>query len=209
MDGNELNDGIIPRSFEMVLKYINECHHNGFQYILELSLFNIHNKSVFDLLNDDNVNTDSNDESRTFSSIRKFRIESLKEIGDILLKTKQKRGKQNHILNASHAITQLHISCISSDGIKIVTGQVTFIDLANTEKDLEELTNALSSYNNKKELIYYGDSKLIQFLKTNLNTTCKTLMILNISLHSKDFIHSKNTLQFGSAVNNMKMKLLL
>lgn len=212
LGGIEPYDGIIPRSFDLVFKHMNQFRYNGFKYILKISMCEINDDSIFDLLDDaENMVTASN-------FITKLKVDSPKQLKD-LLKKNQYRIKSIR----SHLITQLHVSCFCGE-TEIVSGHVTFVDLANTinvdesahsmsvaenMNELQDIKCILKGLDKKDTTSNTGKSKLSYFLKSTLNVNSKSLLILNTSLRLEDFFQSRKTLQFGSEINNTKMKLCL
>ena len=131
--------------------------------------------------------------------------------------------KVNKNSSRSHGIIQINIY----NKTEILTGKITFIDLAGSERESDkkidlnkqtridgaEINKSLLALKeciralvyNKKHLPFRG-SKLTLVLKDSFIGNCKTLMIANINSSNQNCDHTLNTLRYAERVKEIKCK---
>lgn len=193
---------------------------------LSLSIIEIYNENIYNLLNEDapllNMYENSNN-NLVIPDLNPINIESYNEAAKLFkLSGKLRRTKEtnnNDHSSRSHCIYTFHLKM--SDGEKTIRSKLHIIDLAGSERisknigvvdevlkkeaisinlSLTSLSNVLNSLAIKSNHIPYRDSKLTHFLKESLNENYNILLLLHISPNIKDLGETFSTLEFGNRI---------
>lgn len=211
MVGTNSDPGIIPR----VIRYIfNEIEQNasGWTYLVGISMFEIYNELVYDLLSQSQepkqiIGSQIEDLVKTYAENENDLIGSWKAGMD---KRKVSGTIGNVCSSRSHAVTQLILEGKNPTHNSNRIATITLVDLAGSEspktsqnrQETTAINTSLSALNGvfhgikKKMLIDYKQSALTKILKPSFEGNSKTLLISNISTGNADIDASMNTSRF-------------
>lgn len=193
---------------------------------LSLSIIEIYNESIFNLLGEGcpqlNIYENSSN-NLVIPDLNPINIESYNEAAKLFkLSAKLRKTKEtanNDRSSRSHCIYTFHLK--NFEGEKNVRSKLHIIDLAGSERlsknvgvveenlkkeaisinmSLSSLSNVLNSIASKSNHVPYRDSKLTHFLKESLNDNYNILLLLHVSPNIKDLAETFSTLEFGNRI---------
>nr|QNC43794.1 TR-1 kinesin [Zea mays subsp. mays] len=204
--------GIIPRTLAKIFETIEIRQSYGSNHTVMISMFEVYNDKVQDLLSPLAHNDDLQ------YVVVKTATEALGYLEKSLKKRSVARTKLNDRSSRSHFIFKLSIC--STD--KMLEGVVNIIDLAGSERpdsdasrDLQEEAKAinlslldlgivLSKMENGENNISFRGSTLSQILERSLGKDFKTLMLLNVASEEKFASETLATFDFASRIKSCK-----
>lgn len=213
MNGSKNDPGVIPQT----IKYISGLKDNacGKSYLVTLSMFEIYNNKMFDLINC------SKNRASAVDSIDK--LEKIRDTcdGNILDKWYENLGNRktaatvgNASSSRSHAITTLELTSNHlTENSRTVT--INLVDLAGNESakttenidetkainsSLSALTGVILNLKKGNMVIDYGQCMLTKILKPSLSEKSKILLIVNLA--PSDESACIKTLSFASSMTN-------
>ena len=214
------NYGIVPRSVDKIFNYYNEELKNmGWVIKFLLSVCEIYNKKIRDLIGEKNI--DKTEE------LKELEIHNLNEwnsnFGQIAQRRKVAETKMNMESSRSHLIFKIKISLYNVNGLEDDRfGSLNLIDLAGSErvdkstvskerfKESIEINSSLTHLKSVFEAMKSKHDKFIPFHNTPLTDVLKdclsgdnskTLMFVNISPLLESFKESTCSLKFATDVN--------
>lgn len=211
MVGTQTDPGIIPRAIHFLF---NETEQNpsGWTYLIALSMFEIYNELVYDLLS----------QSQEPRKINGSQIENLVRMpaaneNDLMGFWMSGMGKRkvsgtigNVCSSRSHAVSQLYLEGTNHTHNSNRVATITLVDLAGSEspkttqnmQETKAINSSLSaligvfSGIKKKLIINFSQSALTKILKPSFEGDSKTLLISNVSTEKADIDASMNTSRF-------------
>lgn len=219
MNGSEVEPGIIPRTIDFVVRQMKKGAIDII-YSAALSMFEIYNGNLLDLLDSTNKPRVAPNGSgiENLTSVDAYSNENILNVWSKSIKNRKTASTiGNSCSSRSHAITQLQLTSENAARNSKTSAIINLVDLAGSEsaKDTENMTetiainsslSALTSVvlglKKKTPVIDYNQCLLTKVLKPSLSDKSKTLLITN--LKTADINASINTLRFAAAMNNVK-----
>lgn len=233
MIGSQRDFGIIPRSFDYLLKCIPGLHQ------FKLSCFEIYNENIKDLLSEDNSHSKPITIQSTAQSIgahvanlEAIEIDSVGQFNEKLNKVVERRKKSATARNASssrsHAVIQIGLEGqFANKNCERIKSSVTFLDLAGcenfndhldtnsrgtTQNEMTKINQSLNNFHTVIESLRkrephtdFRSSKLTHFLKPCLTLNTKTIMITTISQEKKYLATSKASLAITESAGKIQI----
>jgi kinesin family protein C1 len=225
------NDGLIPRSMDLMFEKINVLATLNKNYQLYGQFFEIYGDNIRDLIDDDfqpieNTKADLNIPISDIDDVKMIKLDSINQVELLLKHASTKRATastmSNDVSSRSHSIFKVHVTTYNKTlEERVVLGILNLVDLAGSErlahsqvkgmrlketlainKSLSALGDVIASLKSKSSHVPYRNSKLTYLLKDSLGGDSKTLMFVNISCLIKHFTETLSSLRFASKVNN-------
>ncbi|XP_050536013.1 kinesin-like protein KIF3B [Daktulosphaira vitifoliae] len=226
--GDQINRGIIPRTFEQIFNSIELS--NNTEYLVFSSYLEIYQEEIRDLLEakpkgkcelreDKDVGVYVND-------LNKYICKNVQEILKVMHEGNKNRTvgatDMNEHSSRSHAIFTVTVEIkVSAERIRV--GKLNLVDLAGSErqsksgatgqrlKEAGKINLSLSTLGNvihalveeNSTHIPYRDSKLTRLLQDSLGGNSKTLMIANIGPASYNWDETLTTLRYANRAKNI------
>ncbi len=202
------------------------------EYELKVSYVEIYNEVIHDLLVHNSKDTylelrDDPIKGVTIAGVTETKVEDSKHVMNLLLQGNKRRTTEstnaNQTSSRSHAAFQIAVSSksrIKSTDVEVLSGKLSLIDLAGSERgsvtenrgirlmegakinrsllSLANCINALGDKSKKGVFVPYRDSKLTRMLKDSLGGNCRTVMIATISPANMQYEETVNTLKYAS-----------
>ncbi|BFZ10060.1 hypothetical protein BsWGS_13099 [Bradybaena similaris] len=233
MEGS-LNDesllGMIPRTVQQIFKATAELQKKGWEYTLQVSMLEIYNETIRDLLGkgkDEKLEIKIQGKGETDVYVPNLTIVDVNTESKVLslLKTAGKNRavaetKCNDRSSRSHSVFQMRLTGSNSITGEACKGMLNLVDLAGSErikesgsegqrlveaqsinKSLSNLGNVIMALGKKEKHIPYRNSKLTYLLQNSLGGNSKTLMFVNVSPREECFSETLNSLRFATKVN--------
>lgn len=199
MNGTETQPGIIPRTIDMLRNHVNS-NVIDWEYSLELSIFEIYNDDLIDLLDSSQkLHFTSNEiQHLTKANSKEF---NLSEIWSERIKTRKTASTiGNANSSRSHAVTRLEIHSKNVRNQTMRTATINLVDLAGSESpkttenmiETKAINSSLSALTGvivgikKKNTVDYSQCLLTKVLKVSLMGTSKTVLITNLTTNSME-----------------------
>ena len=205
----------------------NESKFNGFK--IQISFYEIYCDKLFDLLNNKNKLETREDKKHNINivGLSENNVNSLNELMNIISYGLKQRtvGKTgaNSDSSRSHGIIQIRII----DTNNKEHGKITFIDLAESEREVDKekkkkktridgaeinksllaLKECIRALDQEKSHTPFRGSKLTIVLRDSFIGDCKILMIANISPGNNSSDHTLNTLRYADRVKELKKNM--
>jgi len=215
--------GIIPRSIVQIFNGIEDFKRWGWKYELIVSIQEIYNEKLIDLLCKDNNVTQNTD--MQFYQPTEISVNTPEELLEIVKLAHENRTTAETKLNASssrsHCICQIKILGKNDTANQRVESVLNLIDLAGSEslsgsvkqkdreqetksinKSLSALKDVITALAERRDYIPSRNSKLTYLLKDYLGGSCKTLMFVNISPLPGSYFQTIQSLRFACKVNS-------
>eukprot|EP01084_Bolivina_argentea_P155912 271685_1 len=206
MEGNvkdEINAGIIPRTFKQIMDYVNNSAEN-IEFLVRISFLEIYQEEVYDLLcknTRQKLTIRENKKGFYVSGLTMYSVKSEKDMYKVFKKGNKSRSIGATAMNPgssrSHCILTIivesqHIRQDNSENVLV--GKLNLVDLAGSERQKKTLSQgdrlteakfinlSLSALGNvikaltttNNNHIPFRDSKLTHVLKDSLAGNCKT-----------------------------------
>ncbi|XP_050381584.1 kinesin-like protein KIN-14S [Argentina anserina] len=233
MEGTPENRGVNYRTLEELFR-ISEERCDSMRYELSVSMLEVYNEKIRDLLVDHN-NQDvkkleikqAADGTLDVPGLVEPHVNCFEETWELLKSGSRARSvgstSANELSSRSHCLLRVTVK-----GEDLISGQRTksqlwLVDLAGSErvgrievegerlkesqfinKSLSALGDVISSLASKTAHIPYRNSKLTHMLQSSLGGNCKTLMFVQISPSSSDLGETLCSLNFASRVRGVE-----
>lgn len=225
---DQINRGIIPRTFEQIFKTIEQSDNK--QYLVFSSYLEIYQEEIHDLL-DSKCKTkcelrEDKDVGVYVNNLNKYICKNVQEILKVMHEGNKNRTigatDMNEHSSRSHAIFTVTVE-IKSSTERIRVGKLNLVDLAGSErqsksgatgqrlKEAGKINVSLSTLGNvihalveeNSSHIPYRDSKLTRLLQDSLGGNSKTLMIANIGPACYNWDETLTTLRYANRAKNI------
>lgn len=221
-------DGIIYKALDSIYESKLENENEGWKIELKMSVVEIYNENVFDLLEniDKKVEIKYVNGALLLHNCIETEIVGKDEIDDLLKKANGNRSvsatKSNERSSRSHLIFMLKLKMEREDENR--ESFFTFIDLAGSERlsvskaegdrkketqninrSLSALANVVTALVRKDQHIPFRDSKLTYLLMGFLQSNSRVLMIVNVAPEKKHHSETICSLRFASNVSDCKL----
>lgn len=202
----------------------------SWKYTLELSVSEVYNETVIDLLNLKNLNTSI----KTNTSTGMFHIPGLTRVGigssadlskawsDAARNRSVSSTNCNQQSSRSHLITTIHVSITTPNG-RNIESKMSLVDLAGSEridksgatglvakegvhinKSLSALGDVINARINKASHVPFRNSVLTSTLQECISGESKTLVLLNVTPAQDSFEETSTSLIFGSRIREVE-----
>ncbi|XP_071082907.1 uncharacterized protein [Haliotis cracherodii] len=221
MMGPESNPGINIRAITELLKVCNE--RETITYTLKVSLVEIYNETVVDLLTADakTVELKSAGNNIRMPNLTDHEVAEVKDIKHVMAMGDKNRTtastKMNSTSSRSHLVLLLNVEGTDKVSGAVSRGVLTLCDLAGSEriskteaqgqrlveaaainKSLSALGQVFTALRSSQLHVPYRNSKLTQILRPSLGGDAKACLFVNVSPDANNYPESCNTLDFGS-----------
>ena len=203
----------------------------GWKYSLSLSVYEVYNDTLIDLLNLKNLNTSVKTNPSTgmfhIPGLSRPQVDSAADLARWLTEAAKGRSVSstncNEQSSRSHLITTVNIDIVTPNGRKL-DSKLSLVDLAGSErleksgaigsvakegmfinKSLSALGDVINARVNKASHIPYRNSVLTSALQECIAGESKTLMVLQVSPSERSCDETCNSLIFGSRVKEVEM----
>lgn len=235
MEGQDLEKGIIPLTFEEIFFHISNS--SDVQFLVRASFIEIYQDEIRDLIAKNSKKRctlrQNKDTGVYIENVTTFVCKNVEQMKKLMKMGKQNRSTGATDLNLrssrSHAIFTITVEITDTGGPckgRLRVGKLNLVDLAGSErqsktssegqrlKEASKINLSLSALGNvifalsenKNQYIPYRDSKLTRLLKDSLGGNSKTLIIANIGPSSSNYEESLNTLRFASRARQITNK---
>lgn len=202
----------------------------SWKYTLELSVSEVYNETVIDLLNLKNLNTSI----KTNTSTGMFHIPGLTRVdmgssadlskawSDAARNRSVSSTNCNQQSSRSHLMTTIHVSITTPNG-RNIESKMSLVDLAGSErldksgatglvakeavhinKSLSALGDVINARINKAAHVPFRNSVLTSALQECISGESKTLVLLNVTPAQDNFEETCNSLVFGSRIREVE-----
>ncbi|KAH0622450.1 hypothetical protein JD844_024776 [Phrynosoma platyrhinos] len=209
--------GIIPRATEEVFRLLSEKPLGS--CLVEVSVVEVYNNEVFDLLAKDNFGRPSgvkrdiitNKEGKSDVPLLTYEpVEDAEEVLEIVNKGLQLRVKHPTLVHAhssrSHLVVTLTVTTVLPEddfGMSGVTGSV-LRETSFINRSLSALADVLGAISEHRSHVPYRNSKLTHLLQDSIGGDAKLLLMLCVSPSQKYVTESLQTLGFGSRARQVQ-----
>lgn len=212
MAGSDNDPGIIPRTIQLIFNQF-KSRASGWSYSIAMSMIEIYNEAVYDLLDESNVQKKII--GGKVEHLIKLPASNETELLDLWKIGINKRKVSTTISNVcssrSHAISQLYVEGVNQMNQMERHATISLVDLAGSEcpkttmnmNETRAINSSISALNGvftglKKNLpIDFNQSSLTKMLKIYFEGESKTLLICNLSTEDMDIASSTNTSRFA------------
>jgi kinesin family protein C2/C3 len=198
----------------------------GVKVKLSISIVEIYNENIIDLLAEDESNLNMYENSNgnlIIPDLKPIKISNFSEAAKLFKLAERLRHSNSTQYNdrssRSHCIFSFFLKIV--DGDHVIRSKLNILDLAGSERlsksvgvmdetqrrettsinmSLNSLANVLNAIASKQSHIPYRDSKLTHFLKESLTDSFNILMILHVSPNLRDLGETISTLEFGKRI---------
>ncbi|XP_051114176.1 kinesin-like protein KIN-14B [Andrographis paniculata] len=232
MEGSSHDQGLYVRCIEELFTLSTSDATSASQYSFSVSVFDIHDEKVNDLLpkfkdrpsvrlwssnSDQNLTQDFKvDKWDNGEEVQQEKIENPAEFSNVLQSALSNAAKSRafhrvvtiHICNINLATGESRCSKLSlvdlagSDGTRTEATGEHATELLHVSRSLTVLADVLASLFAKKDKIPYENSLLTQVLADSLGGTSKSVMIVNICPNMLSMSETISSLNFSSNVQN-------
>lgn len=228
--GDEVNKGIIPRSFEQIWSHINRAQNMNF--LVAVSYLEIYMEELRDLLKPNSKSLELREREKSGVHVPNLHSVLCKSVDDMINVMNQ--GNKNRTVgftnmnehsSRSHAIFMIKIEMCEIGSTTVKVGKLNLIDLAGSERQsksgataerlkeaskinlaLSSLGNVISALAENSPHIPYRDSKLTRLLQDSLGGNSKTIMIANIGPASFNYNETLTTLRYATRAKTIQNK---
>uniref|UniRef100_A0AC35FZX9 Kinesin-like protein n=1 Tax=Panagrolaimus sp. PS1159 TaxID=55785 RepID=A0AC35FZX9_9BILA len=232
MDGPQINPGIGQRALIQIFQEL-EKRKNQIEFTINVSLIEIYNEKIKDLLDPTNQKLElhlEKDGRQRISKLSKHSVDSVEKVQIILSKGRKNRSVAATALNdqssRSHAITMIEIAMIDKANNSVSIGKLNLIDLAGSErvaksqvsgqqlkeaqcinKSLSELGNVVSALRRKQQHVPFRNCLLTRILEDSLDGNSKTLMIVQVASEKPSIQETLSSLNFAEKISNVTRRV--
>lgn len=232
MVGDTVNKGLMPLLCQHLFERIHATATSGRKCQVEVSIFELYNERIYDLLNPARDN-----EIKSTSGPFLFGVSSRKVVGEVALEEALAQGmmrrtlaatSQNDTSSRAHTVYRINLrqvtyDPVSQDVVKELDSDINLVDLAGAErvgaegvrgerfaeglsinKSLLTLERVINALVERHTHIPYRDSKLTHILQNALGGNSKTAMLATISPSLAQYQETLSTLQYAQNVKNIE-----
>ncbi|KAJ3610125.1 hypothetical protein NHX12_022219 [Muraenolepis orangiensis] len=206
--------GIIPRTLHQIFEKLSE---NNMEFSIKVSLMEIYNEELFDLLN---PSDDITERLQLFDDPR-----NKDEVYQILERGSAKRKTASTLMNAyssrSHSVfsVTIHMKEVNLDGEELVKiGKLNLVDLAGSEnigrsgavdkraREAGSINQSLLTLGRVITALVEKESKLTRILQDSLGGRTKTSIIATVSPSTSNLEETMSTLEYACRAKNIMNK---
>ncbi|KAK7337789.1 hypothetical protein VNO77_18376 [Canavalia gladiata] len=233
MEGTPEHRGVNYRTLEELFR-ISEERHGMIKYELLVSMLEVYNEKIRDLLAENSVEPTKKlevkqaaDGTQEVPGLVEARVYGTEDVWEMLKSGNRVRSvgstSANELSSRSHCLFRVTVL-----GENLINGQKTrshlwLVDLAGSErvgkteaegerlkesqfinKSLSALGDVISALASKSSHIPYRNSKLTHILQSSLGGDCKTLMFVQISPSATDLTETLCSLNFATRVRGIE-----
>ncbi|ANM69722.1 kinesin like protein for actin based chloroplast movement 2 [Arabidopsis thaliana] len=223
MEGSNQDRGLYARCFEELMDLANSDSTSASQFSFSVSVFELYNEQVRDLLSGCQSNLPKINMGLRESVIElsQEKVDNPSEFMRVLNSAFQNRGNDKSKSTVTHLIVSIHICYSNTITRENVISKLSLVDLAGSEgltveddngdhvTDLLHVTNSisalgdvLSSLTSKRDTIPYENSFLTRILADSLGGSSKTLMIVNICPSARNLSEIMSCLNYAARARN-------
>ncbi|XP_042474509.1 kinesin-like protein KIN-14L isoform X2 [Zingiber officinale] len=227
-EGSSHERGLYLRSFEELFDLSNSDTTSSSQYTFYVTVFELHNEQVQDLLVKSLSTSSSNQFSNQDSSLElvQEKVDNPLEFTKVLKVALQNRGTDSSKAIMSHLIVTIHIHYSNWVTGETLYSKLSLVDLPGSEcfmvkdatgdhltsflhvsKSLSALGDVLNSLTTKKESIPFENSRMTQILSDSLGGSSKTLLIAHVCSDASNLSETLTTLNFCARARNAELSL--
>ncbi|CAI4232929.1 unnamed protein product [Auanema sp. JU1783] len=231
MEGPSGNPGINQRA---IMQLFSTAHNSqgDIEYTISVSLLEIYNDKIRDLLNTNNTNLQlrlSEDGKLSIPGLTSVVVESFEHVGQVL-----NDGKKNKAVSAtganeessrSHVIVRVVVQGRNRITNLTTIGRLNLVDLAGSErvsqtnatgqllkeamainKSLSELGNCVLALRQNLKHIPFRNCQLTRLLEDSLTGDSKTLVLIHLSPDSVNEAETISSMNFAEKIGNIQTK---
>lgn len=234
LGGEADNSGVTFRAIEHLLHYVSDRTVSGASIALTLSMIEIYNERMSDMLLQPNSSSDNNGPEITLiNGVPMGTTKITLETTDAAVATVRRALTQRHVSptamnersSRSHVIVMLDLE--EKIGERYDIRHLYLVDLAGSESvkksqavgkaaaeagminksllALRSVVTALTTASNGGRVhVPYRDSKLTELLKDSIGGTARTMLIACISPVGRDIEETKNTLEYATKARKIR-----
>ncbi|KAK7478216.1 hypothetical protein BaRGS_00030577, partial [Batillaria attramentaria] len=232
MEGPSTDPGINQRALQELFQETAE-RGQDWHYTIEVSVLEIYNETIKDLLSSDNgnkldVKMKADGGGYHVPGLHTVAVTSLKDVNQVFAVGKKNRATATTNMN-EHSSRSHCLLCVTVTGVNRTTntrtfGRLNLVDLAGSErvsksgadgarlreaqninKSLACLGDVIHALRIKQNHIPFRNSKLTYLLQDSLGGDSKTLMIVQVAPVEKNVAESTCSLSFGQRVRNVEL----
>lgn len=230
MEGPKENPGVNTRALEKLFADV-ASKQGEWDYGLRITLLEIYNEKVQDLLSDDpspNLKVVQGKEGMSVLGLTHAAVSSADEVQKLLQRGKKNRHVTKTDMNEHSSRSHLILSVYAAGTNRLTgassMGKLHLIDLAGSERisrsgvtgealkeaqkinySLSALGNVISARANRKEHVPYRDSMLTYLLQDSLEKNSKTLMFVQLSPAVESVNETVCSLRFAERVRKVEL----
>eukprot|EP00112_Aurelia_sp_Birch-Aquarium-sp1_P022068 Seg61.8 transcript_id=Seg61.8/GoldUCD/mRNA.D3Y31 product="Kinesin-like protein KIFC3" protein_id=Seg61.8/GoldUCD/D3Y31 len=229
MEGTAENPGINPRALQLLFNDLQE--RLDWNYSISMSLLEIYNESIRDLLGANPVNSldiKQGKEGVHVPGLEEVHVENVEDVHRVFSLGHKNRStastNMNEYSSRSHAVLVIKVVGINKNTGTKTMGRLNLVDLAGSErvsksgaegarmkeaqninKSLSSLGDVIQALKSKSTHIPYRNSKLTYLLQGSLGGDSKTLMVVQVAPVKKNAGETFCSLDFASRVRNVEL----
>eukprot|EP00056_Hartaetosiga_gracilis_P005796 m.89061 g.89061 ORF g.89061 m.89061 type:complete len:952 (+) comp12283_c0_seq1:93-2948(+) len=229
MMGPPSNPGVNRRAIRELLALCDSKEE--VDYTISVSLLEVYNEKVYDLLSASRKKTlsiHSSVQGTYVGNLIEIDVNTVKDIERIMAKGDKNRSqaatKMNTDSSRSHLLLQLKVTGYNNISNTTTVGKLTLVDLAGSErvskseasgerlveaaainKSLSALGHVFKSLASDSPHIPYRNSKLTHVLQDSLGGDSKTAVFVNVSPLDMNLPETHCTLNFGAGIRNIEL----
>eukprot|EP00698_Gefionella_okellyi_P025652 TRINITY_DN945_c0_g1_i1.p1 TRINITY_DN945_c0_g1~~TRINITY_DN945_c0_g1_i1.p1 ORF type:complete len:828 (+),score=188.12 TRINITY_DN945_c0_g1_i1:92-2575(+) len=235
MEGPADDPGLVQRSLRTVFGEI-DARRGGVEYAVGVSVMEIYNETVRDLLVDAAVDSTRKHEIRhgptgtTVDDLSEVTVSSLDAVLQVMDTGRKNRSVASTLMNSDSSRSHLLV-VVRITGERRLTGEkfvgkLTLVDLAGSERlkksgatgeravearhinvSLAALGNVVSALSQRAKHVPYRDSKLTYLLQDSLGGNSKTLMFVQVAPTVSDVSETASSLAFAARVRQVELSV--
>ncbi|KAL8602769.1 hypothetical protein ACOMHN_064076 [Nucella lapillus] len=232
MEGPESDPGINQRA---LLQLFSETTEKGqdWQFTIEVSVLEIYNETIRDLLNSDSgnkleVKMKGEGGGYHVPGLVTTQVSSLQQVNQVFAEGRRNRAtattNMNEHSSRSHCLLRVTVSGVNPTTSSRSFGRLNLVDLAGSErvsksgtdgtrlkeaqsinKSLAALGDVIHALRAKQSHVPFRNSKLTYLLQDSLEGDSKTLMIVQVAPVEKNVSETTYTLGFGQRVRTVEL----
>ena len=232
MVGFGSNKGLMPLLCQRLFERIDTKQESGKKCIIEVSIFELYNEGIYDLLNPAKDNEVRGSSGPYLLGVSSRKVTSQTALEEALDQGMMRRTiaatSQNDTSSRSHTVYRINLRQVTyspqtKDVIKELSSDINLIDLAGAErvgaggvtgdrfteglsinKSLLTLERVINALVEKHVHIPYRDSRLTYILQNALGGNSKTAMLATISPALSQYQETLSTLQYAQNVKKIE-----
>lgn len=232
MEGTTEQPGINQRALQELFRETSDKG-KDWSYTITVSVIEIYNETIRDLLNDDTANKlevkmNPDGSGLYVPGLSFVQVETVEDVNEVFRVGQQNRStattNMNEHSSRSHALLCITVSGINKTTNSRSTGKLNLVDLAGSErvsksgsdgtrlkeaqsinKSLSCLGDVIHALRSKQNHVPYRNSKLTYLLQDSLGGDSKTLMIVQIAPVKKNADETVCSLNFAQRVRTVEL----
>ncbi|KAG2335103.1 hypothetical protein Bca4012_016291 [Brassica carinata] len=223
MEGLSHDRGLYARCFEELFDLANSDATSTSRYSFSVSVFEIYNEQIRDLLweTESNLPKINMGSHESVIELEQEKADNPLEFSRILNYAFQNRGNDKSKFNVTHLIVTIHIYYSNTITGENMYSKLSLVDLAGSEaltvendsgehvtdrlhvmNSISALGDVLSSLTSETDSIPYENSNLTRILADSLGGSSKTLMIVNICPSAENLSETISCLNYAARARN-------